>query len=177
MLKKIPAFVDRWVKRLLEIMLDQQQVTTECQDDYIAAIGEQRQKSHTHLTTAVATVQHTRDWLLGTKPGDWTSMIVISDGSYGIEKGLPYSFPIQVTKPGEWEIVQGLDLNYYESEKLAVIMDLDWFLYIASPDQDDLRLSGPPLGQGTGGRLEPTTEGSLQARGDYATDDPEFISR
>ncbi|GFR75656.1 malate dehydrogenase, cytoplasmic [Elysia marginata] len=79
---------------------------------------QKKHKSHTHLTTAVATVQHTRDWLLGTKPGNWTSMIVISDGSYGIEKGLPFSFPIHVTKPGEWEIVQGLDLNYYETDKL-----------------------------------------------------------
>lgn len=79
---------------------------------------QKKHKSHTHLTTAVAAVQHTRDWLLGTKPGTWTSMIVISDGSYGIEKGLPFSFPVKVTKPGEWEIVQGLDLNYYETDKL-----------------------------------------------------------
>ncbi|KAK3727702.1 hypothetical protein RRG08_032659 [Elysia crispata] len=79
---------------------------------------QRKHKSHTHLTTAVATVQHTRDWLLGTKPGQWTSMIVISDGSYGIEKGLPFSFPVKVTTPGEWEIAQGLHLNYYEADKL-----------------------------------------------------------
>jgi malate/lactate dehydrogenase len=49
-----------------------------------------------------------RTWALGTAEGDWVSMGVYSDGSYGIEKGLIYSFPC-VCKDGDWQIVQGRD--------------------------------------------------------------------
>jgi len=58
-----------------------------------------------------------RDWALGTPEGDWTSMGVYSDGSYGIEKGLIYSFPC-VCKDGDWEIVQGVEVNDFSVEKM-----------------------------------------------------------
>ena len=61
-------------------------------------------------SAANAAINHIRDWALGTPANDWTSMGVYSDGSYGIEKGLIYSFPV-VCKNGDWEIVQGLDMN------------------------------------------------------------------
>ncbi|KAH9500563.1 Malate dehydrogenase, cytoplasmic [Bulinus truncatus] len=77
-----------------------------------------RKANGCHQTVATAAVQHMWDWVHGTKPGDWTSMVVLSDGSYGIDKGLAYSFPVRVSTSGEWEIVPDLDINYYEREKL-----------------------------------------------------------
>src|SRR5690554_6178108 len=68
-------------------------------------------------SAANAAIFHIRDWALGTKEGDWVSMGVYSDGSYGIEKGLIYSFPC-VCKNGDWEIVQGLSINEFSRGKM-----------------------------------------------------------
>ena len=68
-------------------------------------------------SAANAALNHMRDWALGTPEGDWTSMGVYSDGSYGIEKGLIYSFPC-VCKNGDWEIVQGLSINEFSRAKM-----------------------------------------------------------
>ena len=69
-------------------------------------------------SAANAAIFHMRDWALGTPEGDWTSMGIYSDGSYGIEEGLIYSFPC-VCKDGDWEIVQGVELNDFSKEKMA----------------------------------------------------------
>ena len=61
-------------------------------------------------SAANAAIAHMRSWALGTAEGDWVSMGVYSDGSYGIAEGLIYSFPC-VCKDGDWEIVQGLEIN------------------------------------------------------------------
>jgi malate dehydrogenase len=74
-----------------------------------AAIIEARGASSA-ASAASATVDHARDWLRGTKDGDWVSMAVPSDGSYGIPEGLMSSFPV-TTKDGSIEIVQGLEIN------------------------------------------------------------------
>ena len=58
-----------------------------------------------------------RDWVLGTPEGDWVSMAVPSDGSYGVPEGLISSFPCTV-KDGKYEIVQGLDLNDFSRSKI-----------------------------------------------------------
>ena len=55
----------------------------------------------------------------GTREGDWTSVAVSSDGSYGVPKGLMCSFPIQALGGGKWEIVQGLKLDDFGQKKLA----------------------------------------------------------
>jgi malate dehydrogenase len=68
-------------------------------------------------SAANAAIFHMRDWALGTPEGDWTSMGVYSDGSYGIQEGLIYSFPC-VCKNGDWEIVQGVELNDFSIEKM-----------------------------------------------------------
>lgn len=68
-------------------------------------------------SAANAAVFHMRDWALGSADNDWVSMGVYSDGSYGIEEGLIYSFPC-VCKDGDWEIVQGLDINEFSSGKM-----------------------------------------------------------
>ncbi|AUM14740.1 malate dehydrogenase [Ketobacter alkanivorans] len=68
-------------------------------------------------SAANAAIFHMRDWALGTAEGDWASMGVYSDGSYGIAEGLIYSFPC-VCKNGDWEIVQGLEISDFSSEKM-----------------------------------------------------------
>lgn len=68
-------------------------------------------------SAANAAINHIRDWALGTPANDWVSMGVYSDGSYGIDKGLIYSFPV-TCKNGDWEIVQGLDINEFSRAKM-----------------------------------------------------------
>ena len=73
-------------------------------------------------SAANATIDHVRDWLLGTPRGDWTSMAVVSDGSYGVPAGLISSFPVRCHS-GEWEIVQGLPLNAFARSRVNVSVD------------------------------------------------------
>jgi malate dehydrogenase len=81
-----------------------------------AAIIEARGSSSA-ASAASATIDAARDWLLGTPEGDWVSMAVRSDGSYDIPEGLIYSFPV-TTRDGEWEIVQGLEVNDFSRGKM-----------------------------------------------------------
>ncbi len=69
-------------------------------------------------SAANAAIFHMRDWALGSAENDWVSMGVYSDGSYGIEKGLIYSFPC-ICKNGDWEIVQGLNVDAFSQEKMT----------------------------------------------------------
>ena len=69
-------------------------------------------------SAANAAIDHMRTWALGTAPGDWVSMGVYSDGSYGIKEGLIYSFPC-VCKDGDWQIVQGAQINDFSRAKMA----------------------------------------------------------
>jgi malate dehydrogenase len=68
-------------------------------------------------SAASATVDSARDWLRGTATGNWTSMAVVSDGSYGVAEGLISSFPV-TTADGDWEIVQGLDINDFSRARI-----------------------------------------------------------
>ena len=65
-----------------------------------------------------AGLEHVRDWVGGTADGDWTSMGIASDGSYGIAEGLIYSFPVTIAD-GRYEIVQGLDIDEFSREKMT----------------------------------------------------------
>ncbi len=82
-----------------------------------AAIIEARGASSA-ASAANAAIFHMRDWALGTPEGDWTSMGVYSDGSYGIDKGLIYSFPV-ICKDGDWEIVQGVEISDFSRERMT----------------------------------------------------------
>lgn len=73
-------------------------------------------------SAANAALAHMRTWALGTTDGDWVSMGVYSDGSYGIAEGLIYSFPC-VCKDGDWEIVQGLEINEFSRGKMEATED------------------------------------------------------
>ncbi len=68
-------------------------------------------------SAANAAIAHMRSWALGTSEGDWVSMGVYSDGSYGITEGLIYSFPCTCAG-GDWTIVQGLEINDFSRAKM-----------------------------------------------------------
>ncbi len=68
-------------------------------------------------SAANAILDHTRDWVFGTRENDWTSMAVAADGSYGIPEGLVYSFPVTCADGG-YEIVKGLDINEFSRVKM-----------------------------------------------------------
>ncbi|MGE3295949.1 MAG: malate dehydrogenase [Porticoccaceae bacterium] len=70
-------------------------------------------------SAANAAISHMRSWALGTPAGDWVSMGVHSDGSYGIAQGLIYSFPC-TCQGGDWKIVQDLDINAFSREKMTL---------------------------------------------------------
>ena len=68
-------------------------------------------------SAANAAISHLGDWVSGTRDGDWVSMGVPSDGSYGVPEGLISSFPC-VCRDGEWEIVPGLEIDDYSRAKI-----------------------------------------------------------
>ena len=68
-------------------------------------------------SAANAAIDHIRSWATDTPEGDWVSMAVPSDGSYGVPEGLISSFPC-VCKNGEYKIVQGLDIDAYSRGKI-----------------------------------------------------------
>ena len=68
-------------------------------------------------SAASAAIDHIRSWALGTPDGDWVSMAVPADGSYGIEPGIIYSFPC-VCDNGDYRIVQGLDVDDFSRERM-----------------------------------------------------------
>jgi len=68
-------------------------------------------------SAASAAIDHIRSWALGTPDGDWVSMAVPADGSYGIEPGIIYSFPC-VCENGDYRIVQGLEVDEFSRGRM-----------------------------------------------------------
>jgi len=76
-------------------------------------------------SAANAAIDHMRDWVKGTPEGDWVSMGVPSDGSYGVPEGLISSFPC-VVRDGRWEIVRGLEIDDFSRAKIdASVAELE----------------------------------------------------
>ena len=69
-------------------------------------------------SAASAAIDHMRDWALGTPDGDWVSMGIPADGSYGIETGVIYSYPVRC-KDGQYEIVQDLEISDFSRERMT----------------------------------------------------------
>ncbi len=86
-----------------------------------AAVIEARGASSA-ASAANAAVGHVRDWVMGTPDGDWVSMGIPSDGSYGIEEGVIFGYPVTCSG-GSYEIVQGLDLNDFSQSRLDVTVN------------------------------------------------------
>ena len=70
-------------------------------------------------SAANAAIDHVHDWVLGTPDGDWVSMSICSDGSYGVDEGLISSFPC-TCEGGEWKIVDGLEIDDFSRERIDV---------------------------------------------------------
>ncbi|MDQ1366429.1 MAG: malate dehydrogenase, partial [Acidimicrobiaceae bacterium] len=68
-------------------------------------------------SAASAAIDHVRDWVCGTPEGDWVSMAVVSDGSYGVPEGLVSSFPV-TTSGGEYRVVEGLDVGEFSRSRI-----------------------------------------------------------
>ncbi len=106
-------------KNAAEVVNDQNWV----ENDFIptvakrgAAIIEARGSSSA-ASAASATIDAARAWLQGTPEGDWVSMAIVSDGSYGVPEGLISSYPV-TTKDGNWKIVQGLEIDDFSRARI-----------------------------------------------------------
>jgi malate dehydrogenase len=92
-------------------------------DEFIPRVGKrgaeiiEARGASSAASAANAAIDHVRDWVQGTAEGDWVSMAVASDGSYGVEEGIMSSFPCR-TSGGEWEIVQGLDVPDFSQARI-----------------------------------------------------------
>jgi len=93
------------------------------EDDFIPTV-QQRGKAiidarglSSAASAANAAIDHVHDWVLGTPEGDWVSMAVPSDGSYGVPEGILYGFPC-TCENGRWSIVQGLPVNEFSRAKM-----------------------------------------------------------
>jgi malate dehydrogenase len=73
-------------------------------------------------SAANAAIDHVHDWLHGTADGDWVSMSIPSDGSYGVEEGLISSFPC-TTSNGSYAVVQGLELDEFSRARIELTVN------------------------------------------------------
>jgi malate dehydrogenase len=97
-------------------------------DEFIPTVGKrgaaiiEARGASSAASAANAAIDHLRDWVLGTPEGDWTSMAVCSDGSYGVEEGLISGFPCRCSG-GEWSIVEGLEVPEFSQQRLDATVD------------------------------------------------------
>jgi malate dehydrogenase len=97
-------------------------------DEFIPTVGKrgaaiiEARGASSAASAANAAIDHVRDWVLGTPEGDWTSMAVCSDGSYGVEEGLISGFPCRCSG-GEWSIVEGLEVPEFSRQRLDATVD------------------------------------------------------
>jgi len=85
-----------------------------------AAIIEARGLSSA-ASAANAAVEHVRDWVRGTRAGDWVSMGIPSDGSYGIPEGVIYGYPV-TCKSGRYKIVKGIALSDFSRARMSATL-------------------------------------------------------
>ena len=81
-----------------------------------AAVIEARGSSSA-ASAANAAIDHVRDWVLGSREGDWVTMGIPSDGSYGIAEGVIFGYPV-TCKGGEYQIVQGLPVSDFSRARI-----------------------------------------------------------
>jgi malate dehydrogenase len=93
------------------------------ENEYMPAVGKrgaaiiEARGASSAASAANAAIDHVRDWAAGTAAGDWVSMGVCSDGSYGIPEGLIAGFPVTTTN-GAWSIVDGLDVDAFSRARI-----------------------------------------------------------
>jgi malate dehydrogenase len=92
-------------------------------DEFIPAVQQRgaaviaARGSSSAASAASAAIDHVHDWVLGSGEGDWVSMAVYADGSYGVPEGLISSFPV-TTSEGSWRIVPGLELDDFSRQRI-----------------------------------------------------------
>ncbi|MEM7357888.1 MAG: malate dehydrogenase [Pseudomonadota bacterium] len=95
------------------------------EDDFIPTVQERgaaiikARGASSAASAAAAAIDHMRTWAMGTADGDWVSMAIPSDGSYDIEPGIIYSYPV-TTNDGEYSIVQGLEISEFSRGRMDV---------------------------------------------------------
>jgi len=106
-------------KNAAQLINDQQWI----EDTYIPTVAKRgaavikARGSSSAASAANAALEHVRSWVQGTPAGDWVSMAVPSDGSYGVPEGLISSFPC-TCENGEYKIVQGLDIDAFSRARI-----------------------------------------------------------
>jgi len=80
-----------------------------------------KRKLSSAMSAAKAIVDHMKNWVYGTPENEWVSMAVVSDGSYDIEAGLIYSYPV-ICRNGDYEIVKGLSISDFARSKMTLTM-------------------------------------------------------
>jgi len=105
---------EKWAKNLLQEDWLKNEFIPTVQQRGTAVINARGASSA--ASAASAAIDHIRDWELGTK-GEWTSMAVVSDGSYGITKGLYYSYPV-TCEGGKYSIVKNVPIDAFSAEKM-----------------------------------------------------------
>ena len=113
-------------ERAWDVVNDEAWVT----DEYIPTVGKrgaaiiEARGASSAASAASAAIDHVHDWVLGTPEGDWVSMAIPSDGSYGVAEGIISSFPVTCSG-GEYSIVQGLDVPDFSQQKIdATVKEL-----------------------------------------------------
>jgi malate dehydrogenase len=92
-------------------------------DEFIPTVGKRgaaiidARGASSAASAANAAIDHMRDWVLGTPDGDWASMAVPSDGSYGVDEGLISGAPCECSG-GEWKLVEGLEITDFSRERI-----------------------------------------------------------
>lgn len=74
------------------------------------------------MSAAKAVCDHLRDWHLGTPPGHFTSMAVVSEGQYNVPKGYVFSYPVTISPQGTWKVVENLAISPYAQTKLNLTL-------------------------------------------------------
>jgi malate dehydrogenase len=99
-------------------------------DEFIPTVGKrgaaiiEARGASSAASAANAAIDHVHDWVLGTPDGDWASMAVPSDGSYGVDEGLISGAPCECSG-GEWELVEGLEITDFSRERIdATVAEL-----------------------------------------------------
>jgi malate dehydrogenase len=98
------------------------------EDDFIPTVQERgaaiikARGASSAASAAAAATDHMRTWALGTDDGDWVSMAIPSDGSYAIEPGIMYSYPVTCSD-GKYEIVQGLEISQFSRSRMDATED------------------------------------------------------
>jgi len=77
----------------------------------------EKRKLSSAASAANACCDHIHDWLIGTLPGEYVSMAVMSDGSYGIPKGINFSYPVEC-RNGNWDVVKGYIFDEFSKKKI-----------------------------------------------------------